>query len=180
MPKTWTITIAGLRREAPIIPVPSGVQVAVIRVLRDTELVVEAIRQLARLLPSGTQAIAGPETGGIVLAHQLSVETGLPYVAMRKKRKLDMGEPLLVEVQTIVSSAAQTLLLGEAEAARLRGKMVAVIDDVVSTGSTIDAMEKIVSQAGGQVIARLALATEGEPRDDVIALCHLPLFPLDM
>jgi adenine phosphoribosyltransferase len=174
--RSLSVTIAGLQRELPLVKVPSGAYIAYIRLLGDTELVVQSAKELVRLLPREVDLIIAPETGGIVIAHQMSLESGLPYVIVRKKAKPYMKEPIVVEVRTISDEVSQKLLLSEFEAEQIRGKRVVIVDEVVSTGSTLEALTSIVERAGGRVLAKLAIATEGASRQDVMSLCHLPVF----
>lgn len=180
MQRSLTVTIAGVQRELPIVQVPSGVRIAYLRLLGDTELIVQAAKELVRRLPREVELIVAPETGGIIIAHQMSLECGLPYVIVRKKAKPYMNQPLVVEVQTISDATAQKLLLGQVEVEQISGKRAAIVDEVVSTGSTLEAMELMVEKAGGTVVAKLAIATEGTQRPDVVSLCHLPVFAPDV
>jgi adenine phosphoribosyltransferase len=173
--ETFRVCIAGVPRELRIVRVKPGLRIALIETLGDPELVVASASRMLELAPEFDVAIA-PETGGIVLAHQIAVESGLPYVIARKRMTPAMTAPLSAEVRSIKAVARQTLYVGDRDAERLRDRRVLLVDDVVSTGSTMAAVERIVAAAGGDLVARVALATEGARHDDVIALAHLPLF----
>lgn len=176
MEKTFHIDIAGLARELPVVPVNSKLHIAFLNTLGDVELIKTAAKMFFRYLPKGVEIIVAPETGGIVIAHQLSLESGLPYIIIRKKRKPHMGKAITTTVESIGTEGAQTLFLGEREASMIRHKRIIVVDEVVSTGSTLRAMEKIIFEAGGEVVAKFAIATEGDRQPEVLSLCHLPLF----
>ena len=119
------------------------------------------------------------EVKSIPLAYQLSVDTGLPYVVARKHRKPYMGDALGEEVISITTGDPQMLWLDEKDVSSLRGKRVVIVDDVVSTGSTLEGMRRLVTRAGGTVAAEAAVFTEGnDPAqwNSIIALGNLPVF----
>jgi adenine phosphoribosyltransferase len=172
------VEIAGLRRALPIVPVAPSVAIGFLKLYGDAELVEAAASALAESLDPSCEFIVGPEAGGILLAHLLAVRTGLPYAIARKKQRPNMTAPARVQLRSIGTDGWQTLLLGEDDAARMAGRRVAVVDEVISSGGTIAALQELVAQVGGTVIQQLAVATEGKPREDVTTLCHLPLFPV--
>lgn len=110
------------------------------------------------------------------LAHALSRITGKPYVVARKTEKPYMINPVSRQVLSITTGKPQLLVLDGADIPRVRGKKVAIVDDVVSTGSTLAGLRELIESVGGEVVAVLAVFTEGTPRQDVVALGHLPLF----
>jgi len=119
-----------------------------------------------------------PEAKSIPLAHALAVRTKLPYVVLRKAYKSYMGDALRTTTVSITAGSEQSLYMDEKDRALVRGKRVAIIDDVISTGSTLEGVRNLVELAGGKAIAEAAICTEGDAdeREDVIALAHLPLF----
>lgn len=150
--------------------------IAFMNIVGDTELIVHAARELCKLVPPSTDYFVAPETGGVILAHQMSVESGIPYIAVRKKVKPFMTNPIVVPVKTIGTSFEQVLCIGEAEASLIKGKNVLFIDEIISTGSTLRATETIISKSHGNIIGKLCIATEGDRMEGVGSLCHLPLF----
>jgi adenine phosphoribosyltransferase len=113
----------------------------------------------------------------VPLAHALSVRTGLPYVVARKTVKPYMLSPVTREVLSITTGKPQLLVLDGPDVERLEGKRVAIVDDVVSTGGTLDGLKDLLRSVGADVVTTLVVFTEGDPREDVVALGHLPLFP---
>jgi len=178
-PATHTIEIADLTRELPLFEVAPGTRIAVLNVLGDTELVEAAARALAtRLAPVDYAVLITAEAKSIPLIHALSVATGKPYVVLRKTWKPYMGDALSAETRSITTGDSQTLYLDEKDRALVADARVALIDDVISSGSTLQAMRAIVDRAGATVATEAAILTEGERENwrDVIALGHLPVF----
>jgi adenine phosphoribosyltransferase len=177
MPDNFPISIGTLRRRLPIVSLPGGDRIAFLNLAGDGELVREAAAQLCERLPTGVDLIVGPESGGVLLAYEMGRLSGLPHLILRKKWKPYMGDPVTATSRSIIAGASQTFYLGGWEVDQLRGRRTAIVDEVVSTGSTLAAAEQVVGEAGAKVVARLAVATEGDRRTGVIALCHLPIFP---
>jgi len=170
------VEIAGVRRELPIVQVGPDVAVALLNLLGDTELTEAAAEELAKRLPPEVETLVTPEVKAVPLAHALSRITGKPYVVARKTEKPYMINPISRQVLSITTGKPQLLVLDGADVPLIRGKKVAIVDDVVSTGSTLSGLRELIESVGGQVVAVLAVFTEGTPRQDVIALGHLPLF----
>lgn len=168
--------IAGVRRELPIVQVGPDVAVALLNLLGDTELTEAAAEELAKRLPEEAETLVTPEVKAVPLAHALSRITGKPYVVARKTEKPYMINPISRQVLSITTGRPQLLVLDGADIPLIRGRKVAIVDDVVSTGSTLAGLRELIESVGGQVVAVLAVFTEGTPRQDVIALGHLPLF----
>jgi adenine phosphoribosyltransferase len=174
--KTYPVEIAGVRRELPIVQVGPDVAVALLNLLGDTELTEAAAEELAKRLPPEAETLVTPEVKAVPLAHALSRITGKPYVVARKTEKPYMINPISRQVLSITTGKPQLLVLDGADVPLIRGKKVTIVDDVVSTGSTLSGLRELIESVGGQVVAVLAVFTEGTPRQDVIALGHLPLF----
>ena len=168
--------IAGVRRELPIVQVGPDVAVALLNLLGDTELTEAAAEELAKRLPEEVETLVTPEVKAVPLAHALSRITGKPYVVARKTEKPYMINPISRQVLSITTGKPQLLVLDGADIPLIQGRKVAIVDDVVSTGSTLAGLRELIESVGGQVVAVLAVFTEGTPRQDVIALGHLPLF----
>lgn len=175
----FTVEIAGLRRDLPLFEVAPGLRIAVLNILGDTELVQACARALGEKLTGlDYDLFVTAEAKSIPLAHALSVETGMPYVVLRKAYKPYMGVALSSETLSITTGKPQMLYLDEKDHELVRGKKAVVLDDVISTGSTLRGMHRLLKKAGVQVAANAAIFTEGEPGDwdQVVALGHLPLF----
>lgn len=175
---THTLEIGNVRRELPIIDV-GDVCVALINLLGDTELTEAAAEALCSKLPADTDLLVTPEVKAVPLAHALSVRSQLPYIVARKTLKPYMVGAMSKTVLSITTGKPQDLFIDGNDVERIRGKRVIILDDVVSTGGTLRGLEALIAEIGGEVIATFAVCTEGDRRDDIVALGHLPLFPKD-
>jgi adenine phosphoribosyltransferase len=176
---TYAVEIAGLHRELPLFEVAPGLRIAVLNILGDTELVQACARALAeRIAHLGFDILVTAEAKSIPLAHALSVEVRKPYVVLRKVYKPYMGVALSAETHSITTGQSQMLYLDEKDYGLLTGKRTFVVDDVISTGSTLEGMRLLMEKAGAQVVGQAAIFTEGDPSQwpEVISLGHLPLF----
>lgn len=173
--KTHSIRIANIRRDLPVVNV-GAVSVALLNLLGDTALTEAAADELVARLPEGVAVMVTPEVKAVPLAHAMSVRTGIPYVVARKTAKPYMVDPVKKTVLSITTGKPQELVLDGHDVASIKGKKVAIIDDVVSTGGTLRGLSELLSEVGGEVVATLTVFTEGDERGDVIALGHLPLF----
>ncbi len=175
---THTVEVAGLVRHFPLFEVAPGVRIAVFNMLGDTYVVKAAAAALAeRLKDVRAEVLVTAEAKSIPLIYEMSALMGLPYVVLRKSYKSYMGQAISAETVSITTGTPQTLYLDEKDRALIQSKRVIVIDDVISTGSTLNGMEKLVLKARGEVAQIAAIFTEGE--DDwsrVIALGNLPVF----
>jgi adenine phosphoribosyltransferase len=177
--ETYAVEVAGLKRELPLFEVAPGLRITVLNILGDTELVQACAKALAdRLQSTAFDLIVTAEAKSIPLAHALSVVMRKPYVVLRKAYKPYMGETVQAETLSITTGKPQTLYLDEKDRAAVHGKKIALVDDVISTGSTLEGMRKVMELAGAQITAQAAVFTEGDPAawKHVIALGHLPLF----
>jgi adenine phosphoribosyltransferase len=176
--ETYTVKIGGLTRHLPLFQVAPGVKIALFNMLGDTDVVQAAAKALAKRLPKDAQVLITAEAKSIPLAHMLSVETQLPYVVLRKSYKPYMGETIKAETLSITTGQPQTLYLDEKDIELIQGRRVVIVDDVISTGSTLQGMRMIIERAGGTISATAAVFTEGERAKwkDIIALGHLPIF----
>lgn len=179
MSEHYDIEIAGLKRSLPLLRVAQGTRIAVLNTLGDTALVEAAARQLGQRLPATDyDVLVTAEAKSIPLIHALSVVTGKPYVVLRKSYKPYMGDVIRADTRSITTEGTQTLFLDAKDNALIDNARVALVDDVISSGATLNAMREIVGKAGARVTIEAAIATEGERGDwpDVIALAQLPLF----
>ncbi len=176
--RSHPIEIGGQRRELQVVNV-GKVAVALLNLLGDTALTEAAADELVARLPAEVEGFVTPEVKAVPLAHAMSVRTGLPYVVARKTVKPYMVDPVTREVLSITTGKPQLLVIDGADVARLAGRRVAIVDDVVSTGGTLDSLLELLAEVGAEVVATMVVFTEGEGRNDVIALGHLPLFPAE-
>ena len=176
---TYGVDIAGVHRELVLFEIKPGLKIAILNILGDTELVQACAKELAAKLASiDYDVLITAESKSIPLAHALSVETKKPYVVLRKAFKLYMGNALQHETLSITTGKPQTLFLDEKDLALMKGKKVIIVDDVISTGSTLQAMREIVKKAGSSVVTEAAIFTEGDKAqwENIVALGHLPVF----
>ncbi|HEY59781.1 MAG TPA: adenine phosphoribosyltransferase [Anaerolineae bacterium] len=176
---TYPIEIGGVKRNLRLFEVKTGVRIAIINILGDTELVQAAAQELAKKMDNKAyDVIVTAESKSIPLAHALSVNTGKPYVILRKDYKIYMGDALKAETRSITTGKQQTLILDEKDRELVKGKRIAIVDDVISTGSTLKGMRTIIKKAGGEITLEAAIFTEGDQSQwaNIIALGHLPVF----
>lgn len=176
--ETYTVHIAGLTRHLPLFEVAPGVRIAIFNMLGDTNVVKAAAAVLAdRLHGVAADVLVTAEAKSIPLIYEMSALMGLPYVVLRKAYKSYMGEALSAETVSITTGALQTLYLDEKDRALVADKRVIIVDDVISTGSTLQGMESVVGRANGRLVQTAAVFTEGEADwSHVIALGNLPVF----
>ena len=176
---THSIEIAGLKRELPLFEIKPGLKIAVLNILGDTELVEACAKALAKKLETlEYDVIITPEAKSIPIAYALSVATGKPYAVLRKNYKLYMGDATITKTLSITTGAPQTLILDEKDSDLIKNKKVILIDDVISTGSTLKGMHQLMAKAKAKVVAETAILTEGDQEEweKVISLGHIPLF----
>ncbi len=176
---TYPVDIAGVHRELPLFEVAPGVRIAVLNILGDVELTEAAAQALAeRLAAVAFDVLVTAEAKSIPLAYALAVRMAKPYVVLRKAYKPYMGQALQAETLSITTGQPQTLFLDEKDQGLLHGRRVALVDDVISTGSTLQGMRLLMDKAGAQVVAEAAIFTEGDRAKwrQIIALGHLPVF----
>ena len=175
----YPIEIAGVKRDLRLFEVKPGLRIAIINILGDVELVEACANELAKRLQGlAYDTILTAETKSIPIAHMLSRATGVPYVVLRKNWKPYMGDAIRAETLSITTGKPQTLILDQKDIPLIQNKRVIILDDVISTGSTLQGMKLITEKAGGEVVKEVAILTEGDPSQwsDVLSLGHLPLF----
>ena len=177
MANTYKMTIAGLERELPICPVSDKLDIAAFVMFSDVEVTVKAAEELLKKCPD-FDIIITAESKGIPLAYEMARQSGKSYVVARKSVKLYMTDPVEVEVKSITRADVQKLYLAADKAAMLKGKKVLIVDDVISTGESLKALETLTEAAGGNIAGEAAVLAEGDAadRDDIIFLEKLPLF----
>lgn len=180
MPRdTYPVDINGVHRQLPLFEVKPGLRIAVLNILGDTELVEAAAAGLAEKLQAvDYDVLVTAEAKSIPLIHALAVRTRKPYVVLRKSYKPYMGETIQAETLSITTGRPQTLHLDEKDSELVMGKKVVLVDDVISTGSTLQGMRLVLDKAGARVVAESAILTEGERAqwERIVALGHLPVF----
>lgn len=177
--ETYAVEIAGIKRELRLFEIKPGLKIAILNILGDTELVQACARELAdKLKDKDFDVLITAEAKSIPLAHALSVEMKKPYVVLRKLYKPYMGNALKAETLSITTGQPQILILDEKDVEMMKDKKVLILDDVISTGSTLQGMRMIMDKAGSIVVAEAAIFTEGDRAQwmHIIALGHLPLF----
>ena len=177
--ETYAVEIAGLKRDLRLFEIKPGLKIAILNILGDTELVQACARELAqKLKDTEYDLLVTAEAKSIPLAYALSAETQKPYVVLRKAYKPYMGDALKAETLSITTGQPQTLILDEKDVELMKGKKVVIVDDVISTGSTLQGMKMVLDKAGASVAAETAIFTEGDRAQwmHIIALGHLPLF----
>lgn len=177
--ETYAVEIAGLKRDLRLFEIKPGLKIAILNILGDTEFVQACAKELAQKL-NGTSydLLVTAEAKSIPLAYALSVETKKPYVVLRKAYKPYMGDALKAETLSITTGQPQTLILDEKDVELIKGKKVVIVDDVISTGSTLQGMRLVLDKAKASVVAEAAIFTEGDRAQwmHIIALGHLPVF----
>ena len=176
--KTYKLEVAGLTRELPICEVDDKLDIAAFIMFGDVELTVDCASELIKKAPEHDIIITA-EAKGIPLAYEMAHQLGVnKYLIARKGPKLYMKNPISVEVKSITTAKVQRLYIDKEDADCMRGKRVLIVDDVISTGESLTAVEKLVEQSGGEIVGRMAVLAEGDAqnRDDIIFLAPLPLF----
>lgn len=176
--QTYSVEIAGLTRHLPIFEVAPGIKIAIFNMLGDTHIVKAAAAVLAeRLANTPAHVLVTAEAKGIPLIYEMSALMGLPYVVLRKTYKPYMGNAIHAQTLSITTGNTQTLYLDEKDQERIKDKQVILLDDVISTGSTLQAMHNVIVAASGTVTQVAAVFTEGDQDwSHVIALANLPVF----
>ena len=177
---TYTIDIAGMKRDLPLCPVTDDLYIGAFVIFGDVEMTIHAARELLARAPAFDYIIA-PEAKAIPLAYEMSRQSGVQYLLARKKPKPYMRGVFEVRVQSITTFGVQTLVIDSGDAEKMKGKRILIVDDVISTGESLRAMEELVKKAGGEIVAKMAVLAEGDAinRPDITVLAPLPVFNPD-
>ena len=181
MKTSYTLNVAGLKRDLPLFKVNDNLQIAAFILFGDVELTECCAKALLEKAPEYDIMVTA-EAKSIPLIYEMAKQAGTnKYVIARKRPKVYMKNLLSVSVNSITTHGEQMLYIGEDDVELLKGKRVLVIDDVISTGESLKAIEKLVEKAGGTVVAKMAVLAEGDAADrlDIVALEKLPLFDKD-
>ena len=179
--KSYKMNIAGLDRALPICPLNDKLSIGAFVIFGDPELTVACARDLLKLAPEYDYLISA-EAKGIPLIHEMARQHGdATYMLARKAPKLYMTGVMEVKVRSITTAAEQKLYIDTADAEKMRGKRILIVDDVISTGESLRAVETLVEQAGGIICGKMCILAEGDAqnRPDIIYLEKLPLFTAD-
>ena len=178
----YTMNIAGLDRDLPLCKVADDLYIGAFVMFGDAEITVACARELLARAPKDYDYLLTAEAKSIPLIHEMARQSGAKtYFIARKGMKVYLTDPIHVTVHSITTQHEQDLYLSGEDAARIRGKRILIVDDVISTGDSLKAMEELVVDAGGTVAGRMAVLAEGDAqnRDDIIYLNSLPLFNAD-
>ena len=177
---TYEIDICGLKRDLPLCPLNEDLAIGAFVIFGDVELTEHSARELLKRAPEFDYIIA-PEAKAIPLAYEMSRQSGKKYLLARKKAKAYMSGVFEVTVKSITTAGQQTLVIDTADAEAMKGKRIIVLDDVISTGESLRAVEELVNRAGGNIVAKMAILAEGDAakREDITVLAPLPLFTAD-
>lgn len=181
MKKSYTLKVAGLERELPLCPLNDELNIAAFVIFGDVELTCACARELLKMAPEHDVMITS-ESKGIPLIFEMARQSGVNnYIVARKMQKLYMSDVFSCEVNSITTAKKQTLYLDGKDAELMKGKRVLIVDDVISTGDSLRAIEELVEHAGGNIVGRMAILAEGDAkdRDDIKYLEVLPLFKAD-
>lgn len=179
----YTMEIAGLKRDLPICRITDDLYIAAFIIFGDVEITVACARELLKLVPADSyDYLLTAEAKSIPLIHEMARQSGASkYLIARKGPKNYMPDPICVEDKSITTNGIQRLYLGRDDAELIRGKRVLIVDDVISTGGSLMALEHLVALSGGIVADRMAILAEGvaASRTDIKFLAPLPLFNAD-
>ncbi len=174
-----TIDICGVKADLPILPLPSGIRIAFFNLHGNQTLTEHCGKKIAeRIKDSGAEVVITAESKGLQLAHVVARELGQPYYAVaRKTQKLYMQDGISVTVQSITTGGEQKLYLSHHDVMLLKGRKVAIVDDVISTGGSLRGLEALVREAGGEIVVKATVLAEGDAADrkDILYLQKIPL-----
>lgn len=177
----YPMTIAGLHRDLPLCKASDTLTIAAFVIFGDVELTCACAAELLKKAPDFDYMVA-PEAKAIPLIHEMARQSGRnEYFLVRKAPKLYMNGVFETTVHSITTAGEQKLYMDGADAAKMKGKRILILDDVISTGESLRAVEELVHQAGGNVVGRMSILAEGDAiqREDIIFLEPLPLFTPD-
>ncbi len=177
MQRTYTVDIKGYKAELPVLPLPTGISICFFNLHGNQEMTEHCGKELAKLV-KGCDIVLTAESKGLQLSHVIARELGQKYYAVcRKSKKLYMQDGIETSVQSITTGGTQTLYLSKHDADLLKGKKVAIVDDVVSTGGSLKGLEQIVALAGGTIYKKAFVLAEGvaTERDDIVYLANIPI-----
>lgn len=181
MKKTYTMEIAGLKRDLPLFPVNEKLYIAAFILFGDVEITRACATELLKKAPEYDIMITA-ECKSIPLIYEMARQSGQnDYIIARKGPKIYMEDLISTNVDSITTAHTQTLCIGKKETELMKGKRVLIVDDVISTGESLAAIEELVKKAGGIIAGKMAVLAEGDAidREDITVLAPLPLFNAD-
>lgn len=179
---TYPMTIAGIKRELPLCKVADDFYIGAFIMFGDAEITVACAKELLARAPKEYDYLLTAEAKSIPLIHEMARQSGASeYFVARKGMKVYLTDPIHVQVRSITTQHDQDLYLSGVDAAKMKGKKILIVDDVISTGESLHALEELVHQAGGEVAGRMAVLAEGDAqkREDIVYLEKLPVFNAD-
>lgn len=177
MDEFYTLQVAGLTRKLPVCRLNEKMSIAAFIMFNDVELTVACAKELLAKAPE-FDVLVTAEAKGIPLAYEMSRQSGKPYITARKGVKLYMKNPVKIDDQSITTANKQTLVIDQSDIDQMNGKRLLLVDDVISTGGSMHAIEALVSKSSGAIVGRCAVLAEGDAaeRKDIFFLQTLPLF----
>ena len=178
---TYEMKVAGPTRNLPLCPISDTLMIGAFVIFGDVELTCACAREMLKIAPEFDYMVA-PEAKAIPLVHEMARQSGRnEYFLVRKKKKAYMNGVFEAVDRSITTEGEQKLYMDGADAGKIKGKRILILDDVISTGGSLAAVESLVEQAGGYVAGRMAILAEGDAarRDDILFLEKLPLFSAD-
>lgn len=176
----YELVLNGIKRQLQLCPISDDLFIAGFIMFGDVELTMSVADSLLKQAPKFDVIVTG-ESKGIPLAYEMSRQSGKNYIVARKGPKLYMQDVVKVKVNSITTDHEQILCLGKKDIEQIKNKQILIVDDVISTGETLQALESLVSEIGGQIAGKMAVLAEGNAasRNDIIFLKRLPLFKPD-
>ena len=178
MKEFYTINVAGVKRDLPLCELTDELYIGAFVIFGDVELTVASAKALLEKSPPFDIMITA-ESKGIPLVYEMARQAGMKdYILARKAPKLYMKNLIKTEVKSITTARVQTLYLDQSDVDKMRGRRVLIVDDVISTGESLHALEVLVKEAGGEIAGKMAILAEGDAvdRDDILYVQKLPLF----
>ena len=177
MDEFYTLQVAGLTRKLPVCRLNEKMSIAAFIMFNDVELTIACAKELLAKAPE-FDVLVTAEAKGIPLASEMSRQSGKPYITARKGVKLYMKNPVKIDDQSITTANKQTLVIDQSDIDQMNGKRLLLVDDVISTGGSMHAIEALVSKSSGTIVGRCAVLAEGDAaeRKDIFFLQTLPLF----
>lgn len=177
MDEFYTLQVAGLTRKLPVCRLNEKMSIAAFIMFNDVELTIACAKELLAKAPE-FDVLVTAEAKGIPLAYEMSRQSGKPYITTRKGVKLYMKNPVKIDDQSITTANKQTLVIDQSDIDQMNGKRLLLVDDVISTGGSMHAIEALVSKSSGTIVGRCAVLAEGDAaeRKDIFFLQTLPLF----
>ena len=174
----YEVDIAGMKKSLKLFKVSDDLQIAAFILYGDVGITMHAAKELLARAPEFDIMLTSASKS-IPLIYEMARQSGQnDYIVALKSQKVYMGEPLSADVNSITTFQRQKIVVGEDDVAKMKGKRVLIVDDVISTGQSLAALEKLANNAGAEIVGKMAVLAEGDAYDrtDIIVLGKLPLF----